>query len=143
MREFLEAGGRASSFDEKRTALISILPPAVRKDVIMNVHLVEPTPGASPYEQELAFAQLRSRVRKQTELIAQFERIIHPVKTAETNVLNSASPWEFAESGDDILFPEPAADDIEGQELYAVYQKGLKAGKGKGKGFANAPQSSL
>ena len=88
MREFLAAGGRALSFDEKSTALISILPPAVRKDVIMNVHLVEPTPGASPYEQEMAFAQLRSRVRKQTELIAQFERTIHPAKRADTNLLN-------------------------------------------------------
>ena len=30
--------------------------------------------------------------------------------------------------------PEPAADDVAGQAFYAVYQKGFRFGKGKGKG---------
>ena len=41
MREFLESGGRTLLFDERRNALISILPPDIRRDALMGIHVTE------------------------------------------------------------------------------------------------------
>ena len=42
VREFVEAGGRPQTFDDRRNALIMILPPDIRTNLLMHMHMLEP-----------------------------------------------------------------------------------------------------
>ena len=61
VREYLEAGGQPRTHDEKRAALLSILPASVRKDVLMNMHMSEPPQGATPQQQHMAYIAISSK----------------------------------------------------------------------------------
>ena len=74
MREFLEAGGRAMSFDERKLALISIVPAQIRADIMIRLHMFpEPPPGSSQQVQDESFTQLRTTLSKQLELTIQLQ----------------------------------------------------------------------
>ena len=59
LREFSDVGGTMLSYDQKRAALISVLPPEMRKDILFHINANEPRPGAGADEQEMVFMQLR------------------------------------------------------------------------------------
>ena len=88
MREFMESGGRAPSFDERRTALLSILPDEIRRDVLMNVHMLEPGAHAPQVQQDEAYSRLRTLIQRQVELITQFDAL-HPKRSAVNCVQHS------------------------------------------------------
>lgn len=128
MREYFEAGGQAQSFDEKRSALLSILPDPIRKDVLMTVHMMDPGPNAPQHIQDDVYLRIRAAILKQVELITQYANL-----GKKSPVNNVDFPSDQCGNPEDHM-PEPAADDAAGQALYAVYQKGLRYGKGKSKG---------
>ena len=56
MREFLEAGGRSMSFDERKLALLNIVPEQIPADIMIRLHMFpEPPPGSSQSEQDESF----------------------------------------------------------------------------------------
>ena len=59
INEFNEAGGRRPSLDERRNALISILPMEVRREVLVTLHVTYAGPHATQQEQDLPYLQLR------------------------------------------------------------------------------------
>ena len=65
------------SFDERRSALISILPSDIRRDILMSVHIIEPGAHAPQQVQDEAYYRMRSMIQKQVELITQFDGL-HP-----------------------------------------------------------------
>ena len=70
-REYAEAGGRPQSFDERRSALMKILPDSLGKDILTNVHFMDPGPGATQAQQDECYMTLRSMIQKNVELITQ------------------------------------------------------------------------
>ena len=52
-----------------------ILPPEVRRDILMSMHQLEPPAGASQEEQDWAFQQLRYKIQTRTELLAQYDAL--------------------------------------------------------------------
>ena len=76
MREFVEAGGRAPSFDEMKMALISIVPEQMRADMMIRLHMFpEPSPGSTQQEQDDNFMRLRNTLQKQIELAMQIQTL--------------------------------------------------------------------
>ena len=71
MREYLESGGRQPSFDEKRSALLSILPDSIRKDILLTVHRLEPGANAPQHVQDEMYQRIRGVIQKQVELSTQ------------------------------------------------------------------------
>ena len=136
MREYLESGGRMPSFDERRSALLSILPDSIRKDVFMSMHIMEPGPDAPQHIQDDVYMQMRSRIQKHIELIMQYSNI-----QRKANV-NHVGQQDGEFGGAEDFMPEPASDDAAGQALLAVYQKGYRYAKGKGKGKTGSAKGS-
>ena len=71
---------------------------------------------------------LRGVIQKNVELITQYSNL-----TKKPNINNVGYSQDEAGGSEDYM-SEPAQDDVAAQALYAVYQKGMRFGKGKGKG---------
>ena len=68
MREFIEAGGRGMSFDERKLALLNIVPEQVRADIMIRLHMFpEPAPGSSQAIQDEIFTKLSTTLLKQID----------------------------------------------------------------------------
>lgn len=135
VRHYREAGGRPLSYDERRVALISILPDKVRRDMLMRIHTMsEPYPGATQQEQDAAYRELRATLEKQLELCTQFEAITSKKKSANTNLMGEEQPEDRGEGE----YPQEELDPD--NPLYSVlspiyaFIRSWKGGKGKGKG---------
>ena len=139
MREYVESGGRQPSYDERRSALMHLLPVEIRRDVLVTLHVTEPPPNASAQEQDAAYMQLRSMLQKRTELIAQYEAL-HPSRGPNINNVGNGDASDPASKPDEE-FPQPQSDDVVGNTFYAVYQTGFRKGKGGGKGKAGSPSA--
>ena len=69
MREYLEAGGRLLSYDEKKIALLIIVPEILRADIMLKFQgILEPMPGSFQEDQDEAFYALRNKLQKQLEM---------------------------------------------------------------------------
>ena len=82
--------------------------------------------------------QLRALLQKQTKLITQMDAL-HPSKRPDVNNVNTDVPPTEGDQDDE--YPAPADDDAVGQALFAVYNKGLRKGKGKSKTRPSTDQS--
>ena len=84
----------------------------------MPSHFHEP-PGASAYEQEKAFDELRATIQKKTELIAQYDSAV-----SNKSNINSWLDERQDYTPDPEEWQQPPADDLVGNAIYAVYAKG-------------------
>ena len=112
-----------------------ILPPVVRRDILMSMHALEHLPGAFQEEQDWAFQQFRYKIQTRTELLAQYDAL--PMSKPLNHLAGELAAGGAGEDTPNLdLFPEPAPDDVAGQALYAVYKKGFFKSKCGGKGGA-------
>ena len=143
MREFIEAGGRVLSFDDRKMALLHIIPDQMKADIMLRLHMFpEPPAGSSQDVQDESFAKLRTALQKQLELTIQFQAMGSMRSGRPLNTMGNGSDEPSAEgsntaaSWDDEELPE---DDPSyplyqmAMQAYAVYQNSRGKGKGKGK----------
>lgn len=76
LKGYIEAGGRQPTYEERRAALLTILPPKFREDVFFRIPAVmNLMVNASADEQDIAYRDLRAQLQRQVELITQWSRI--------------------------------------------------------------------
>ena len=131
------------SFEDRKIALINIIPESLRADTMMRLYMFPDPPADSPqHVQDEYFNRLRSTIMKNIELTVQLSRSSKPL-----NNVDDAEPVpEQSYGGEDYNWDDeaPASDDPSfpffqvARQAYAVYQGarkgGGKKGKGKGKG---------
>ena len=77
VREFEEAGGKQLSFDDKKFAMINIIPNAFKADMMLQLHVLpEPPPGSDQRVQDQFFTAMR------TALTATMRTMSHGSKTS-------------------------------------------------------------
>ena len=60
------------SFDERKLALIGIVPEQIRADIMIRLHMFpEPPPGSSQIVQDESFTELRITLQKEIEFTIQ------------------------------------------------------------------------
>ena len=118
-REFIEAGGRPLSYDEKKMALALILPEQQRADLMIRLHMLpDPTPGTSQQAQDESFNRLRMMLLKQIELTTQ----MHSMNSRPINFADNGGE-EPADTNGDGWGDEPAEDN----PTFELYQMACQA----------------
>ena len=117
------------TYDDRKSALIIILPADTRQQCLMSMHWLEPPPGANQEQQDSAYFRLRDHIQKTTELLSQYNNLGKsksdgPINHVDVDPHNDTNPPDY---------PEPSPDDVVGQALFAVYKKGWNRGKGGGR----------
>ena len=78
LREYVEAGGQPLPSEERRAAILQILPPAFRQDAFFRIPAMQDTHlGANAEQQELAYQSLKAAVQRQVELSVQWPAMGH------------------------------------------------------------------
>ena len=74
LREYLESGGRRLSFEERRAALLMLLPQKFREEVFFRIPEMQAVAdyALSDDAQDAAVSKLRSQVQRQAELMVQW-----------------------------------------------------------------------
>ena len=73
LREFAEAGGRTPTFEERRSALINILPESFRHEVFFRLPAMQSDMiNGSQEEQDMAYMSLRQQLQRMVEVTAQW-----------------------------------------------------------------------
>ena len=90
---------------------------------------LELPPGANQEQQDSAYFRLRDHIQKTTELLSQYSKL---GKSKSDGPINHVDP-DPNDQPNPPDYPEPAADDVVGQALFAVCKKGWNRGKGGGK----------
>ena len=74
VREYTEAGGRSLAYEDRKLALINILPSEFRPEMLMRLQMLpDPPSGAPQAMQDEYYIRLRSSLQKQIELINQLQ----------------------------------------------------------------------
>ena len=127
------------SFDERKLALLSIVPEQVRADILIRLHMFqEPAPGSTQLEQDESFMRLRNTLQKQLELTVQLQAMSSARGGGAVHTMGEEQSVDQAhDSSEDSWDNEPAHDDPAyplfqmAKQAYAVYQN-ARGGKGGG-----------
>lgn len=119
LRDYIEAGGRPPTFEEKRAALLKMLPNKFREDVFFRFPaLHESYSNASADGQNFAYRTLRAQLQRQVDMILQWANIGNLPGGSHANILPEGTMDQ--QGGEQAGQDDPA---------YAAWK-----GKGKGKG---------
>ena len=73
LRDYLEAGGKMPSYDDRRAALLNILPQKFKEEVFLRIPgMQESMQDASQEEQGRAYFALRAQLQKQVDMTTQW-----------------------------------------------------------------------
>ena len=76
LREYLEAGGKIPSFEDRRAALLIILPTKFKEEVFFRIPAMQESMiDASAEEQDRAYFALRAQLQKQVDMTIQWSNI--------------------------------------------------------------------
>ena len=99
LREYVESGGRNISYEEKRSALLSILPAKFREDIFFRIPAMQEAPKFTSEEAaDAAAIQLRQQVQKQAELMVQWS-MLNSKPEAQANMMEGQNGSWGAEPG--------------------------------------------
>jgi hypothetical protein len=121
LREYLESGGRRLSFEERRAALLMLLPQKFREEVFFRIPAMQDMAdyGLSEDAQDMAVTKLRAQVQRQAELMVQWSAMNGRPESGANVLTGGENPY----GGDEDWYNEWCNQEL----LY-----GAKGGKGKG-----------
>ena len=131
LREYIEAGGRNPTFEERKGALLNILPAKFKEEVFFRIPAMqESLIGATMEEQDKAYFTLRAQLQKQVDMTIQWASSGSSPGGAQANVLPEGSDASYPSTG----IESPAAGEATEQSDYEAFLAWRAKGKGKGKG---------
>ena len=127
MREYLESGGRRLSFEERRSALLEILPAKFREDIFFKVPGMQEMADSdlSLDAQDILMDDLRAKVQRQAELVVQWASL-HGRHEKQAHVMQEWGDQSWESS----LWP--SQDEYGSELLYGAKGWQTKGFKGKG-----------
>ena len=140
LREYLESGGRRLSFEERRAALLMLLPQKFREEVFFRIPEMQAAADYSLSDdaQDVAVTKLRAQVQRQAELMVQWSAMNGRQEPAHMlgggdNQYGGDPYWDSsnADQSQDILYGAKGWKGKGGKGKGKDSGKGGKGGKGK------------
>ena len=126
LREYEQACGQPLTFEDKRMALINIIPANMKTDMMLRLHAhPQPPPGSSGQVQDAFYNAMRNSFQQQLELMIQLQRsspslnrVDVPEDDASGDHQAGYADWDDVPDESDPSFPLYQV----AQQAYAVYQ---------------------
>ena len=134
LREYLESGGRRLSFEERRAALLMLLPQKFREEVFFRIPEMQAVAdyALSDDAQDAAVSKLRSQVQRQAELMVQWSAMNGRQEPA--HMLGGGDSQYGGDPYWDAPYEEYNQDLLYGAKGWRTKGKGKGKGKDGGKG---------